>query len=223
MRYRVDELAAEANCSVDTIRFYQKRDLLPPPLREGRVAWYEPDHLTRLRRIRRLAAAGFTLDQIRTLDDGADPVLDVLTRLAGTETASLSRSDLAAASGVSDEVVDLVVDSGLITAAGRDPERFTPDVVDMLRAGGALLAAGIDAEALAHLALRHAGHVTELSREAVGLFRRSLGGDRDAVAADVERLVPLAVSLVAHHFNASLLREALGQATGGDSPGSAAR
>ena len=39
-RIRVEELARQASVSVDTIRFYQKRQLLPPPEREGRIAWY---------------------------------------------------------------------------------------------------------------------------------------------------------------------------------------
>ena len=60
-RYRVEELAAEAKCSVDTVRFYQKRRLLPPPTREGRVGWYGADHLARLRRIRDLQSAGLPL------------------------------------------------------------------------------------------------------------------------------------------------------------------
>ena len=36
--FRVEELARRADASVDTIRFYQKRGLLMPPRREGRVA-----------------------------------------------------------------------------------------------------------------------------------------------------------------------------------------
>ena len=47
--------------SVDTIRFYQKRRLLAAPAREGRVAWYGPEHLERLARIRELQAQGLTL------------------------------------------------------------------------------------------------------------------------------------------------------------------
>src|SRR5438094_227623 len=61
MRYRVDELAARGGVTVDTVRFYQARGLLPPPEREGRVAWYTEDHLERLRRILDLKAKGFTL------------------------------------------------------------------------------------------------------------------------------------------------------------------
>ena len=58
---RVEELAERADVSVDTIRFYQKRQLLDPPAREGRVAWYGADHLDRLARIRELRAQGLTL------------------------------------------------------------------------------------------------------------------------------------------------------------------
>ena len=39
---RVEDLARAADVSVDTIRFYQKRRLLPPPTRKGRIAWYGP-------------------------------------------------------------------------------------------------------------------------------------------------------------------------------------
>ncbi|MGZ8765432.1 MAG: MerR family DNA-binding transcriptional regulator, partial [Acidimicrobiia bacterium] len=41
-RFRVGELADRCDISVDTIRFYQKRGLLPPPDRVGRVGWYGP-------------------------------------------------------------------------------------------------------------------------------------------------------------------------------------
>src|ERR687890_407591 len=64
MRFRVDGLAARSGVSVDTVRFYQSRGLLPPPRREGRVAWYDDEHLERLARIRRLQARGLTLATI---------------------------------------------------------------------------------------------------------------------------------------------------------------
>ena len=47
-----------ADVSVDTIRFYQKRQLLPPPRREGRIAWYGPEHVERLARIKDLQRRG---------------------------------------------------------------------------------------------------------------------------------------------------------------------
>lgn len=65
--YRVEDLAAAAELSVDTIRFYQARGLVPPPRREGRVAWYGAGHLDRLRRIRQLQAKGLSLATISRL------------------------------------------------------------------------------------------------------------------------------------------------------------
>ena len=67
---RVEDLARAADVSVDTIRFYQKRRLLDPPAREGRIAWYGPEHVERLARIRDLQARGFSLALIRRLLDG---------------------------------------------------------------------------------------------------------------------------------------------------------
>ena len=70
MRYRVEQLAAACDVSVDTVRFYQARGLLPQPEKEGRVAWYGPEHVDRLRRIRSLQRQGLTLAAIRRVLDG---------------------------------------------------------------------------------------------------------------------------------------------------------
>ena len=52
----MEQLAATCEVSVDTVRYYQSRGLLPPPEREGRVAWYGPEHADRIREIRAAAA-----------------------------------------------------------------------------------------------------------------------------------------------------------------------
>lgn len=67
MEFRVSELADAAGVGIDTIRFYQARGLLAPPVRRGRFAIYRADHLDRLRRIRALLESGFSLAQIRKL------------------------------------------------------------------------------------------------------------------------------------------------------------
>src|SRR5919109_5500348 len=64
VRYRVEQLAAACDVSVDTIRYYQSRGLLQPPVREGRVAWYGAEHAERIRRIRDLQRKGLTLAAI---------------------------------------------------------------------------------------------------------------------------------------------------------------
>lgn len=67
--YRVDDLARATDTSVRNIRVYQDRGLLPPPRREGRVAYYNDDHVARLRLVGRLLDRGYTLATIRDLFD----------------------------------------------------------------------------------------------------------------------------------------------------------
>ncbi|MGW7516622.1 MerR family transcriptional regulator [Streptomyces sp. NPDC054796] len=65
--YRTAELAREAGITTRTLRFYRERKLLPPPRREGRIAWYDEHHLARLRTITGLLSRGHTLGGIADL------------------------------------------------------------------------------------------------------------------------------------------------------------
>jgi MerR family mercuric resistance operon transcriptional regulator len=61
-------LAKSAGVGVETVRYYQRRGLLPePPRPPGEIRRYGDDDLRRLRFIRRAQAAGFTLEQIGEL------------------------------------------------------------------------------------------------------------------------------------------------------------
>ena len=71
-------LAKAAGVGVETVRYYQRRGLLPePPRPPGEVRRYGDEDVRRLRFIRRAQAAGFTLEQLGELlaldrtDDGA--------------------------------------------------------------------------------------------------------------------------------------------------------
>lgn len=79
--YRMEELAEEAGITVRTLRFYRERGLIPPPRREGRIAWYDDHHLARLRTITGLLERGHTLNGIAdlaaTFESGRD-VAEVL-------------------------------------------------------------------------------------------------------------------------------------------------
>lgn len=65
--FRAAELADLAGITTRTLRFYRERKLLPPPRREGRIAWYDEHHLARLRTISGLLARGHTLGGIADL------------------------------------------------------------------------------------------------------------------------------------------------------------
>jgi MerR family transcriptional regulator, mercuric resistance operon regulatory protein len=61
-------LAKAAGVGVETVRYYQRRGLLPEPARPpGEIRRYGETDLKRLRFIRRAQAAGFTLEEIGEL------------------------------------------------------------------------------------------------------------------------------------------------------------
>lgn len=72
----IGALAQSAGVGVETIRYYQRRSLLPQPERlYGRIRRYGPADAARLRFIRRAQELGFTLEEIGELlklQDGTD-------------------------------------------------------------------------------------------------------------------------------------------------------
>lgn len=64
----IGQLARRAGSDVETIRYYERRGLLPPPPRSGNgYRRYPPDAARRLRFIRRAKTLGFTLAEIGEL------------------------------------------------------------------------------------------------------------------------------------------------------------
>ena len=80
----ITDLAERAGMTVRNLREWRTLGLLPRATMRGRVGYYEPEVLDRVRRIQRLHAEGFTLDLIaRMLDAGGDSADEVI-RLAAT-------------------------------------------------------------------------------------------------------------------------------------------
>jgi DNA-binding transcriptional MerR regulator len=68
----VDELARDVGLPVRTIREYQTMKLLPPPVRRGRVGFYNVEHRRRLDLIARLQRRGYSLAGIKDLLEAWD-------------------------------------------------------------------------------------------------------------------------------------------------------
>jgi MerR family mercuric resistance operon transcriptional regulator len=70
----IGQLAEAAEFNVETVRYYQRRELLAQPERpSGGIGRYPPGALTRLRFIKRSQSLGFSLDDVQallSLDDG---------------------------------------------------------------------------------------------------------------------------------------------------------
>jgi DNA-binding transcriptional MerR regulator len=194
MEMRVEQLSAQADVSVDTIRYYQSKGLLAPPRREGRIAWYGDEHLERLGRIRSLQQRGFTLATIARLVSGELDAADeaLLGQLTGVTPAAggadpgvvadgaggerstlLTLAELADVTGMPLALLKALEAEGLLIptrVAGQ--ERYTDEDVDASRAGLRLLEWGIPLTDLLDLARRHNEATEATARQAVELFAR---------------------------------------------------
>jgi len=66
--FRIGELARLTGTKVETIRYYERLGLLPPPARTGaNYRAYGRGHLERLSFVRRGRDLGFSLDEVREL------------------------------------------------------------------------------------------------------------------------------------------------------------
>ncbi|MBW2500991.1 MAG: MerR family transcriptional regulator [Deltaproteobacteria bacterium] len=232
------ELAEAAGVGVDTVRFYQARGLIPPPTRRGRFAIYDEGHLERIRRIRSLLEAGFSLAQIRQLlesDAGAaeraGSVLESRQRPAGEVApehrslldaladrslgaGTLTRAELAVEIGVPEPLVMAAVQVGLIQPVVlRGEERFPRTDLEMLRAALEIVGMGMPLDRLLELAAEHAANVDRLAEQAIDLFdeavRKPRGADEQSVRRVFERLLPRATQVVALHFQRTVVARAL--------------
>ena len=66
--FQIGELAKRSHLTVDAIRFYERRKLLPAPIRTvGRFRMYSDNDVERLRFIRQMQTLGFSLTEITRL------------------------------------------------------------------------------------------------------------------------------------------------------------
>src|SRR5579885_1026192 len=68
LQYTIAALAGAAGVNVETVRYYQRRGLMPEPERPaGGVRRYGSEEVERLRFIKRAQGVGFTLKEVQTL------------------------------------------------------------------------------------------------------------------------------------------------------------
>lgn len=226
MRYRVDELAARCGVSVDTVRYYQSRSLLPQPEREGRAAWYSEAHVERLERVKELKDSGFTLEAIgRFLSGDLDPADQALVAAVagpGKDNGErrLTLQQLSEATGVTPTLLEAIEREGLL-APQRDGEDavYSERDVEAVRAGLTLLESGLPLSELLALAREHDEAMRKIARQAIDMFIRFVrdpirAGSEDAAETAgklvdaFESMLPATTSLVSQHFRRVLLEEA---------------
>ncbi|MEE7492059.1 helix-turn-helix domain-containing protein [Methylobacterium oryzae] len=66
--FTIGQLAAATEVNLETVRYYERIGLMPPPARtEGGHRAYEPAHVRRIAFIRHARALGFGIEDIRAL------------------------------------------------------------------------------------------------------------------------------------------------------------
>ncbi|MFN8643902.1 MAG: hypothetical protein U0802_20440 [Candidatus Binatia bacterium] len=103
----------------------------------------------------------------------------------------------------------------LVPAQVGGESRYGEADLRMARAGLAVLSAGFPLPDLMQLALRHARHVESLADDAVALFDRFVrkvdgdGADPERIADTFREVMPAVTTLVALHFQRTVLQRAL--------------
>jgi len=202
--YRMEELAREAGITVRTLRFYRERKLIPPPRREGRIAWYDDHHLARLRTIAALLERGHTLTGIAELSEALDHGRDVadLVGIAPTEEepVRLTPEELAARfeGEVTAENLAAALDLGYLGTDGEEIVHISRRLLDV---SSALVREGIPLAEVLAAGARVREHVDELAQMFADLVLHH------ADEKDLQRLRPLARSVVEAEMSLALDRQ----------------
>ncbi|MGW0825136.1 MerR family transcriptional regulator [Streptomyces sp. NPDC002845] len=202
------ELAKEAGITVRTLRFYRERRLIPPPRREGRIAWYDDTHLARLRTISALLERGHTLSGIAELAEAFDhgrhvgellglgaPTEEVPVRLTPEELADVFEGQS------TPENLAAALDLGYLATDGNELVHISRRLLD---ASAALVREGIplaEVLATAHRVREHANALAALFADLVLLT------DGNRTTEDLRRLRPLAKSVVEAELSMALDRK----------------
>ncbi|MFI8189804.1 MerR family transcriptional regulator [Streptomyces sp. NPDC085946] len=202
--YRMEELARLAGITVRTLRFYRERKLIPPPRREGRIAWYDDHHLARLRTIAALLERGHTLSGIAELAEAFDHGRDVADLLGfGTlteeEPVRLTPEELAARFEGQDTPGNLAaaMELGYLGTDGDEIVHISRRLLDV---STALVREGIPLSAVLQAGARVREHADALAE----LFADLILGH--APEEDLARLRPLAQSVVDAELSLALDR-----------------
>lgn len=182
--YRTAELAEAAGITVRTLRFYRERKLLPPPRREGRIAWYSEHHLARLRTIAGLLERGHTLGGIGELlhafnsgrDTGGTAELLGLTERypwSEEEQVRLTPDELAGyfAADVSPENLAAALDIGYIAVDGEEVVHVSRSLLD---ASSTLVRGGLPLSAVLETGRELRAHADALADLFTAMLREHL-------------------------------------------------
>jgi DNA-binding transcriptional MerR regulator len=179
--YTIDELAAAARVPSRTIRFYQSRGALMPPEIRGRVAYYGPAHVERLKLIAQLQDRGLRIHAIRDLLASIDRgELDLAEWLGVEQQVQAPWADDQARTVREEELYELagtrrpglLADLARARLAERHGDVYLVRSPALLAIAMKLEAAGIDLETAVDASALVRKHVGRLAEDVVELFMK---------------------------------------------------
>jgi len=220
----IEQLASQAGTATSTVRMYQARGLLPPPVRRGRIGYYGQGHLSRLRLIADLQEQGFSLASIKRLTEAWESgrslhhVLGLETQVASSwaheEPVRLGLRDFRErfpGQKITPAIITRAIRMGLISLDGASVVVRNPG---FLRIGSELARQGIPAaEALDELhALQTAANT--IAERFTRVFEQHMWHDFVQAGMPTEQIAPLTQSLsqlskLAEDVTGLVLRDAL--------------
>ena len=230
----IDQLAASVRMTVRNVRAYAGRGLIPKPRLVGRTAYYDDEHVARLRLIQSLVARGYTLGAVEKAIDknpslAAGHALEMLDSMGGPlgeapEPEDMTLAELAELSGAEQDegFLQHLVEAGLVDRVGPDRVRLLrPHVV---RAGAQAMSLGLTREAVLDLLPLISEHLHVIAQRFVDGFREQLWRpfveaglpeeEWPAMVSRMEAILPVAGQTVVAMFRDELravVEEAMGE------------
>lgn len=222
-RWRVEELAEQAGLSVEVIRSYQSKGLLPPPRHEGRVAYYGRRHLERLATIRSLKAKGYSLRAVGGMlqsaaGAGGGAVVSPFSEGELANEERLTLAEMAERTGMPTPMLRSLEASGVLRPVQVGAEAaYTGADVRAVRMLLALIGTGVPMEEFMAVARIQLDAADSVARGAVELFMRYIREpllaapglpqkqEAERLVASFRLLVKAASGLIAYNFERMML------------------
>ena len=218
--YRVQELARQAGITVELLRSYQSKGLLPPPRHEGRNAWYGARHLERLRLIKDLKGRGYSLRMIeRAIERGAEQP-DEAAAVAEMPEERLTLAELAERTRVPPAMLRSLEASGVLRPRRSGAKWWYTDAdVRAMRMLLSLLGGGLPMEEFMRVASVQLGTAQAVADGAVDLFMRfarapllkaglSQRDEAERMVAALRLMMHAATALMTYNFQRMVLATA---------------
>jgi DNA-binding transcriptional MerR regulator len=219
VEYTIDELSLVSRLPSRTIRFYQSRGALMPPEIRGRVAYYAPAHVERLKLIAQLQDRGLRIDAIRDVLGSIDRgELDLAEWLGVEQQVQASWANDQARTATEAELYEiagtrrpgLIADLVRTRLAVRHGDVYLVRSPALLSIAMKLESAGIDLETAAKASALVRKYLTKAASDLVELFVK-LADEGDLAPRDVGQLFqtvrPLGMEAVRVIFGRAMERE----------------